>query len=197
MNSTLSKVIIFTMGAAIGSAVTWKLLRTKYEKLAQDEIDEMREYYEKKVAKVEEHFEPETKEDLDESTDEELEDYKSEVEKLGYTNYASMSKEEKGGSNVAEKKIYIITPDEFSESEYTAESLVYYADDILVDDWGDVIEDPELVVGPDALSSFGQYEEDTVYVRNDDEEIDYEILRDVRKYSDVRKNEDSEQVTDE
>ena len=34
--STLSNIVIFAVGAAIGSAVTWKLLKTKYEQIAQE-----------------------------------------------------------------------------------------------------------------------------------------------------------------
>ena len=45
MKNLLSKVFIFTAGAAIGSAVTWKLVKTKYEKLALEEVEAVREYY--------------------------------------------------------------------------------------------------------------------------------------------------------
>ena len=45
MNSTLSKVLIFAAGAAIGSAVTWKLIKEKYERIAQEEIDSVKEVF--------------------------------------------------------------------------------------------------------------------------------------------------------
>ena len=47
------------------------------------------------------------------------------------------------------------------------------------------IEDPEETVGPDIESHFGEYEEDTVYVVNDEHGAYYEICRDLRNYSDV------------
>ena len=39
----LSKVLIFAAGAAIGSAVTWKLLDAKYAQRAEREIKEIKE----------------------------------------------------------------------------------------------------------------------------------------------------------
>ena len=37
------------------------------------------------------------------------------------------------------------------------------------------------------MSHFGEYEDDSVFVRNDDRKCDYEILMDQRLYSDVIK----------
>ena len=42
---TLCKFFLFTAGAAIGSVVTWKLVKTKYEQIAQEEIDSVKEEY--------------------------------------------------------------------------------------------------------------------------------------------------------
>jgi hypothetical protein len=41
------------------------------------------------------------------------------------------------------------------------------------------------VVGFESLNRFGEYEDDSVFVRNDRLKCDYEILLDRRKYSDV------------
>lgn len=40
-------------------------------------------------------------------------------------------------------------------------------------------------IGDDALGHFGEYEDDSVFVRNDEEQTDYEILLDGRNYHDV------------
>ena len=54
--SILSKVFIFAVGAAIGSAVTWKLVKTKYEKIANEEIESVKEIYgAKRVEKTNKH----------------------------------------------------------------------------------------------------------------------------------------------
>lgn len=82
-------------------------------------------------------------------------------------------------------KPYVISPDEFADSEYDVKTLNWYADGVLADDEYNVIKDIKGYVGDDALNSFGLYELDTVYVRNEKYKIDYEILLDERNYKDV------------
>jgi hypothetical protein len=85
-------------------------------------------------------------------------------------------------------KPYVITPEEFGDlDDYETISLTYYADLILADDNDVIVDDIEDVVGFDSLNSFGEYEDDSVFVRNDRLKCDYEILLDQRKYSDVIK----------
>lgn len=45
MNKTLCNVLLVTVGAAIGSLVTWKVVKTKYEQIAQEEIDSVKDEY--------------------------------------------------------------------------------------------------------------------------------------------------------
>lgn len=45
MNKTLFGVIAFAAGAAIGSVVTWKVVKTKYEQIADEEIASVKEEY--------------------------------------------------------------------------------------------------------------------------------------------------------
>ena len=82
-------------------------------------------------------------------------------------------------------KPYIITPEEFADGEYDVKTLNFYSDGILADDEYTIIKDINGYVGNEALNSFGIYEQDVVYVRNDKYKIDYEILFDERKYYDV------------
>ena len=53
------------------------------------------------------------------------------------------------------------------------------------DENGVIIDEPEDIVG-DALNHFGEYEEDSVFVRSDPKRCDYEILRDLRSYAEFR-----------
>lgn len=82
---------------------------------------------------------------------------------------------------------YVISPDEFGEVGYTQVSLTYYADGILADENGEIIDDVEEIVG-DALNHFGEYEDDSVFCRSDLKRCDYEILKDLNRYADVAKN---------
>ena len=43
------------------------------------------------------------------------------------------------------------------------------------------------IVGEESLNHFGEYEDDSVFVRSDRLKCDYEILLDQRNYSDVVK----------
>ena len=58
-------------------------------------------------------------------------------------------------------------------------------DGVLADENDEVIEDVEDAVGIDSLNHFGEYEDDSVFVRNDARKCDYEILLDQRTYSEV------------
>lgn len=177
MNNKVVNAIAFLLGAGIGSVVTWKLVETKYKKLAQEEIDSVREVYSKKeialaneVKKAHACLEANTKNDK-------VPSYQHIVEDMGY---ASESEEEEGVGNV-----HVIPPESYGELGYEEVSLTYYADDVLAYDDDSVIGDVNKVVGKGSLNTFGEYEDDSVFVRDDDKKIDYEILRDMRRYSDV------------
>ena len=61
---------------------------------------------------------------------------------------------------------------------------------MLLDKWredDEKVEDVDNVVGLESLAHFGEYEDDSVFVRNDRLKCDYEILLDQRTYSDVIK----------
>ena len=52
MNKKLFGVIMFAVGAAVGSAVTWKVVKTKYEQIAEEEISSVREEYTSLMVKM-------------------------------------------------------------------------------------------------------------------------------------------------
>ena len=45
MNSKFINVLMFAAGAAIGSVVTWKFVKTRYEQIAQEEIDSVKQAF--------------------------------------------------------------------------------------------------------------------------------------------------------
>ena len=67
--------------------------------------------------------------------------------------------------------------------------MVYYADNTLADEDDRVMDEEEIerVVGMDSLTRFGEYEDDTVFVRNDALKCEYEIMLDQRTYFEVVK----------
>lgn len=170
----LSKVVAFVVGAAIGSAITWKLMKTKYEE----------GYWEEEIESDDEE-ETELEEDPETPEVNHKQELEHLVDTLGYKEYSSHSKKEEKEEEDMDKP-FIISPEEFGElDDYEAESLTYYADGVLTDDWNEVIEDADEIVGEDFAEHFGEYEDDSVFVRNPELKTDYEILLDVRKFSDV------------
>ena len=169
----LNKVLIFSVGAAIGSAITWKLVKTKYERIAQEEIDSVKEVYSKKIQK-----------------EVEMETYKTMSSKYDTASNECVESDNKDEEEEKDDMItdgpYVISPDEFgNEFDYEEVSLTYYADGVLTDDQDNIIEDVDGLVGLDSLNHFGEYEDDSVFVRNDALQTDYEILADLRNYSDI------------
>ena len=194
---TLTNICMFAIGAAAGSIVTWKLLDEKYKQIVNEEIESMREYFLGKT-KVEttpednddtpvEHVEPvkvvgnpveSSKVNID------FNEYSSLVKEENYYNYSGNTKPNTNITNL--DRPYVITPEEFDEMEdYETFTLYYYADKVLTNDRDIPIEDVDSIVGKDSLNHFGQYEDDSVYVRNDLKRADYEILLDSRKYADI------------
>lgn len=188
MNNSIKNVFIFATGAIIGSVVTWKLLKTKYEQLAQEEIDSVKEVFSRgkrsEINPVDDWADDEGDNPvLRKSVD--ISEYTKILQTKGYTDYSGSNKEGKEEPQI--DRPYVISPEEFGELDnYRTIGLTYFADGILADDADDeIVEDVDNVVGFDSLNHFGKYEEEAVHVRNDAMKCDYEILKDRRKYSDV------------
>ena len=79
----------------------------------------------------------------------------------------------------------VIAPEESWEQDYPTITLTYYeGDGVLTDDHDKIITNADELVGPDFAQHFGEYEEDSVYVRNSKLKVHYEILRDYGAYVD-------------
>lgn len=82
----------------------------------------------------------------------------------------------------------MISPNELDEyDDYETISLTLYADGTLTDDNDEVLSEDEIeeIIGKDSLNHFGEYEEDSVFVRNDARKCDYEILKSLEDYAEV------------
>ena len=183
MNNTINKIFIFSAGVAIGVAASWKFFETKYKKIAQEEIDSVKEVFSVKKNESEQtNTKPMPRMSIKEAKEkeQELDEYNDLMNDLGYTN------KEKGEDNVC-KEPYIISPEEFGElADYDTESLTYFdSNNILTDDFENPIEDIGAMVVEDFAEHFGEYEDDSVFVRNEYRKTDYEILRDERNFKDV------------
>ena len=188
MNNTVSAVLAFVVGAAAGAAVSWKFAKTKYERIANEEIESVKEVLSKRFAKKEEESDDESEEPAKREDPTTITIMEKDVEE-----YESLTNiyNEKGVPTLGEKGPYVISPNDFGEiEEYDTVSLSYFADKILADDDYKIITqtDIEEFVGLESLEHFGEYEDDSVFVRNDRLKIDFEILLDNRNFSDVKQD---------
>jgi hypothetical protein len=187
MNKTIN-FMMFVLGVAVGSVVTWRYVEKKYKQIAQDEIDSVKEVFSRREAEFTENAEARIKADNAKEKPNVVE-YTAWLHKQGYTNYSDMvdeKPEEAKEESMSVDKPYVIAPEEFGDlDDYETISLTYYADQILADDNDVIVDDVEDVVGFDSLNSFGEYEDDSVFVRNDRLKCDYEILLDQREYSSI------------
>lgn len=180
MKSNLLIFVSFSLGAACGAYAGYKVATDKYNSIMQEEVESIKASFSKANEAKEK---PSLSEMVEELTEKETQQIvKAATENLGYS-AAEESKPEKKVS------IEIIHPEEFAmEDDYDTTTLTYFEDEVLVDELNEKIEDVEELIGPDALNHFGEYEEDSVYVRNHNRMTDYEILKDARTYKEVLKN---------
>jgi hypothetical protein len=202
-------VIVFAVGAAIGSAVTWKITKDRYERIVQEEIESVKEVFTNRTGDdthsddedvVKEDTEGDYRprqinwdklEDLDDDEeDDEDDDYSARAEDEYLAEYArlinSYSNRE-GGVEKVKTEPYVISPYDYGEEDdYSSFELTYYADGIIEDEEYNIVKDVEELIGPKALNTFGEYEDDAVFVRNDDLKVDIQILKDPRTYDEAR-----------
>lgn len=185
----MKQVLYFSLGAAIGGALGYYLTKRYYEQLIDDEIESVKEAYK-------------------ESEDSDAR-YKKAVEAMkeygvpggSYNNAERLDLEERTDDDTLDETVednnpfpgekvdhpYTITPDAYHE-EFTdvvdKETVTYWAgNDMLVTDEDEVltIED---TIGREALGQFGEYESDTVFVRNERLGMDFEVIYMEGEYSD-------------
>lgn len=174
-------LFIFAMGTLTGTFVGAQIAKKKYEEIANEEIEEIRAYYKEREKEVKEVEEPKAVEaPEEEEAKEEIKEY-SNIIRRG--NYVANDEEEQTNTQYAP---YAIDPSEFGkDGEYDTMTCTYFADGILVDDVEQEFEDWDLHVGRHHIDIFSEFPEATcVYVRNDYDGMDYEILKDDWCWSD-------------
>lgn len=179
MNSKVAFIIGSVVGVGIGVAGTYSYFKDKYEKLAEEDFNSRRVFDEDKK---DEPVEPVVEKTADKPS---IAEYAAILQKEGYVNYSDMQ-DKKQKQEIAVDRPYVIQPSDFGEfDDYEKISLTYTADGVLLDDMNEIVDDIEETVGEDSLEHFGEYEDDSVYVRNDAKKCDYEILLDQRNYQEI------------
>lgn len=195
----MKKLFIFMAGAAIGSVVAAKVVKTKYENLIEEEIQSVRDVYKKKleetkVESTEEDVE-EVKEEVEETQEEVVEERNEYRKIINYNKYAKTEEVEETQEEVEYDERndyddpYVIDPEDFGcNGEYATQTLTYFADGVVVDDVDEVVEQPEIFIGDHHIEVFRDFEATAIYVRNEWNRTDYEILKDDWFWSDIDEN---------
>ena len=194
----MKNLLCFVAGAAIGSVVTWKLIEKKYKDLADEEIESVIETFKNRKPII-------TKDEVKETVEKVINKWKEPKETVedivtaeGYSieNEEEVNEDDESNYTVnVDNDIevvtpYVITPEQFGEyNEYGTKTLTYYSDNVLTDEIDNPITSEEMVtmIGPDALDHFGEYEDDSVYIRDETNEMDYEILKSEKMFSEIPK----------
>lgn len=199
MNNKLISISLFTLGAAIGGLLSWKIAEKKYSDISKEEIqsvkDEFSKLYETPADPYEEHGGIDTIETSIPPKDDMLKYVREIVDREDYSGYSGS----KGPSILEEReeefptpidtsirKPYIISPEKLGdEFEHDVMELYYYADKVLADPNNELVTDIQNTVGEGFDTHFGEFEEDSVCVRNERLKCDFEILQDERTFSEA------------
>lgn len=194
----MNKVITFILGAALGGTASYFITKKLIEKRIDGEVESVVDMYEERLKNIKEvltdeqknqlnipykddNTEVKNKEDNKENTEKEYnkitknkkEVYVDKVSDLGY------AKKE----DINNRDPYVLTDDEFGEFGNEEVTLIYYNDGVLATEDDEPIEDPTELLG-NCLDMFDPYES-MIYIRNQEKEIDYVVLRSEKDWADV------------
>jgi len=195
MKNAIVGILSFLGGAAIAAFVTYKVVdkkaEEKYEALFQEELASVKERFTVPKANPVKDF-VESKSNIPVS---DIVSTKSPLEKPSlkvayarsienYRNYSNRDYE-KEREEKEDKTAYVVTPEEFGEDDdYETQELTFYADGILADE-DDTILNADEVLGKGSLDHMGEYDDDTLHVKNEKRKLYYEVLADERSYEEA------------
>lgn len=198
---SLKNIGIFLGGAVIGGIITGYVIKNKYEELMDEEIQSVKEVYKNRTGITEEFIERKEyrESDLIENCDiekvastDDIKEYnanKKNNSKHDYGKYSRKNKEDVEEVVEVEHEEMYIPPTIIDEEEvgmhgFDMKVLTYYQDGILTDD-SDTVLDIDTYIGSDNIKLFDESHGCmTMFVRNEQTGIDYEIQRDDMTWSD-------------
>lgn len=164
--------IAFVAGSAIGAAAAWTYAKKYFNQIIEDTVKKCNACSEEEQPSISEPAHSEA----DDSTSDE--DTEAESEKVQYHKAVKEYESEESRKDGP----YVISPDEFRDgSMITAVTYSYFEDGVVTDEYDNIVEDVDEAIGEDFVNYF---DEDVVYVRNEERNCDYEILREGFSYND-------------
>lgn len=212
MNNTMKCFLMFMLGGAVGAGATAIYLKDTYKKIAQEEIDSVKETFSEKEKELKKKAAGMARNKPTDILKEKVKsDYRSFVNSLDYGSenvedeepesyfkssldnsdedlphdITATDEEEQASNPSTIPDIQYISPEVFDALDYDQIDLTYYADGVLADDMGSTVSknDIALSVGTNFVDHFGDFYPDACYVRNNKLKADYEILRDNSVYA--------------
>ena len=178
----------FLLGAAVGAAASYIFLKNKYEEIANEEIESVKEYYEEKYKKIDKKVEDVKKQGK------EIKELQKKVTEsvVKYNTFSKADPEENYNVVVREHPteeygVYEISFDEYINDNVLDEKkeLIYYAgDQTLVDESGEPIE-IDSSIGYDCIGILEDSINNIAYFRNPKNETDYEVDKVEGSYKDL------------
>ena len=192
----MNKGLIFTLGLLIGTAggglLVNTMLKQQYEQKADEEIAACRNAFVEELAKRRKEYDEKSREEKKEAAEKAIQTYSPEPEKAAEM---ILTAGQKVVATVSENKgPYVIPPDVFDDDNnpYKRVGMMLFNDStVLKDDKVLDLDEIDTFVGREALTHFGQYEEDRVCIRNEMLGTDYEILLIDKSYEDYIKGRSS------
>lgn len=183
MNNSVIAGLSFVAGLVVGGFATWRVLKTKYEQIIKEEIDSVKEVFGRRKAEESETEEKEEKSEVNLRCEDNHE--REYLNILNKQNYAELEEAKRKLQEAREEmRPFTIGYDEFGDNEeYEITTLYKYSDGVIADELGNIIEDVDEVLGEKNVDTFGEYEEDTIYIQNDYQEVYFEILKVLTPYS--------------
>lgn len=193
----MKKFLIFLSGAFVGAGGMYLFLRDKYEQIAIEEIESVKEAFERRASLEEDakksndisvkegykNAEANHKEDVSSYSKAELDSYRKGHE----TNYANSNDPVAPSEpenlypieDDIEERPFIISPDIYDAGGSNERAILTYykRNRLLVTENGYELNLQD-TIGEEALSHFGDFEPNVVYVRNNRLGYDYEVLLD-------------------
>lgn len=164
----------------MGFAVAHGILRSKYEQQAQSEIESVKKRFSKRERELKRDISLE-KNQQEAKTNAAVSSYREKVKDMGY-----------GQAEGKRDMPHVISPNDFGEEEgYDQVSLTYFSDGTLADDHERPMNDDDILeaIGTEWREILDNPDraDDAVYVRNEVQKVDYEVLCDARTYAQLLK----------
>lgn len=185
----MKNAFIFLLGTAAGSTITYFTLKNYFQKLADQEISDMEDYYKERFQDLDD-LEEREKQFNEISEEKQLNDkikkeYIEHVRASQYTNYSNSDPaESESPTEEDELEPYQITEAEFGQfpdDGWEDDSYTWYEDtDEVVNAYGKTISEEDVLehLGNEFKELFDRGDTNTIYIRNEKYRKDYEIVRD-------------------